>query len=188
MTLPAKRKKNKQYSKGSKLSDLGDEKLIYQTVGLFFTSGIFISYFVFHTLIGILGFVAILLISVAISVVTSLVFFKSAFPMKMMEKTAFAAIGVGPFICALFFSLNYFITYDQHNIICYINKMDAHLGRITFVTDNFPCEKYPEICVLENFETGIPGIGDTVLIKLADGLFGLQIIKGVEWPISEDSY
>jgi len=182
MNLPSKKKKIKDKSTGFKFFDPEGEKMIYVSVLMFFVSMFSMFYFGFKTMIGLLEFSKIMVIIFGMCLIVLFVFFKSAFPMKMMEKLAFVVFGMAPFLCGLFFTLNYFISYYETVQYYSITDLEYHSGRIEFKAKEFPCEEYPEICVIDHFESRLPSKGDSVIISVSTGLFGYRIINYVEWP------
>ena len=98
----------------------------------------------------------------------------------MMEKMSFVVFGVAPVICGLFLTLNYLIPIHQEINQYTITKLEIHSGRLFFKAAGFPCDDYPEICVVDLSEKRFPSTGDSVSIGISTGIFGYKVIHFVK--------
>ena len=179
MRLPPVKKKEDNSPKTRQGFHLPENKQIYLAVVLFFT-GCFLSvFFGFKTIIGLFDFVKILVASAVLAVAVQFLFLRSAFPMKQGEQTAFAILSAGPFLCGLFFLLNFSIPVKSETIEVNVIKAHERSGSVYFMADGLPCKDYPELCVKYMAGEKAFRSGDQLEVKIDKGIGGYEVLKRI---------
>lgn len=153
-------------------------KLVYVTVFLFF-SGLFLStLYGFKTIIPLSSLLQVLGICIVSAYLIQIVFFRTVFPMKKMEYLMVSVIGLGPILTALFLMANYYIHSGERTIRTRIEDIKYAYPYQYFLSNDLPCEDYPELCVVHIDDVELKN-GRYVVVFIARGVGGFEVITHV---------
>jgi len=175
MTVPIKKKFSEEEKKLKRFSFEEKYNLVYLTVILFFVGNTLAAVYGFQTIISLMEYSQISVLTIVISFLIQNYFFKTIFTMKKMEYLMVSVFGVGPLLTAIVLILNYHIHLDQKIEIVRIDKIMYEGPYQRFLAEGLPCEHHPDLCKIHIEDLDLE-VGMEVEVTVAKGLFGFWLI------------